>query len=359
MSSTRAESPQSALSVGAGVDAPPSLNPRFQRANKPKATVSELVLGLESGCRVCLGQAITRLESRRDEDQRDAEALLEACLPRSGASDRIGITGIPGVGKSTLIQALGLHILEPGKRKLAILTVDPSSITTQGSILGDKSRMSELANHPRAFVRPSPNAGSLGGVAATTRETIVLCEAAGFDTVFVETVGVGQSEVAVRDMVDVFVLLALAGAGDELQGIKRGVMEMADMIAITKCDGDNLPRAEIARQHLESALHYLTPTVPGWQTPVTLSSAVEPGGVRATWTEIERFLKFVRDSGWREHRRSEQDWQWTLTLWEREVLRRLTGHPRFRSVQAELETQVRAGRITPRTAVKAMLEALS
>jgi LAO/AO transport system kinase len=238
---------KSALSVNAGIPQPPSINPdvltRSGRIKRQRYSVDEFVKAIVSGNRTILSQAITLTESSLPEHYETAQAIIEKCLPFSSESVRIGITGVPGAGKSTFIETFGLHITGEG-RKLAVLTIDPSSERTKGSILGDKTRMEQLSNHPSAFIRPSPAAGSHGGVARKTRETIILCEAAGFDTVIVETVGVGQSETAVNSMVDFFLLLMLAEAGDELQGIKRGIIEMADLIAITKADGPNKVPAE-------------------------------------------------------------------------------------------------------------------
>ncbi len=241
------------LQVNSGVTSQPCVNPyRRVRARRPQLTASDYVEGILKGNVSILGQAVTLVESTVDTHQQLAQEVIEKCLPYSGNSRRIGITGVPGAGKSTSIDVFGLHVLRDGG-KLAVLAIDPSSERTQGSILGDKTRMEKLSQHPYAFIRPSPSAGSLGGVARKTRETIVLCEAAGYNNIFVETVGVGQSETAVHSMVDFFLLIQLAGTGDELQGIKRGIMEMADGIAINKADGDNIERANLAAAQFRNA----------------------------------------------------------------------------------------------------------
>ena len=253
------------LQVNSGVEQPPIVNPYLKRKRKPQLTPAEYVEGIRKGNRAVLGQAVTLVESRNAEHQIIAQEVIEKCLPYTGNSRRIGITGVPGAGKSTSIDSFGMHVIKQG-HKLAVLAIDPSSERSKGSILGDKTRMERLAIEPDVFIRPSPSAGSLGGVARKTRETIVLCEAAGYDTIFVETVGVGQSEIAVHSMVDYFLLIQLAGTGDELQGIKRGIMEMADGIVINKCDGDNIERANLAAAQFRNALH-LYPCPPAASCP--------------------------------------------------------------------------------------------
>ncbi len=246
------------LVVNAGIEQPSSVNPYLKnrpRRKKRELSVSDYVEGIVKGDVTVLSQAVTLVESVKPEHQALAQEVIEKCLPYSGSSVRVGISGVPGAGKSTSIDVFGLHVLEEHGGKLAVLAIDPSSERSKGSILGDKTRMEKLSVHPKSFIRPSPSAGSLGGVARKTRETIVLCEAAGFDKIFVETVGVGQSETAVHSMVDFFLLIQLAGTGDELQGIKRGIMEMADAIVINKADGDNLERARLAATQFRNALH--------------------------------------------------------------------------------------------------------
>src|SRR5512133_2403238 len=277
---------KSALQVKEGIPQPPSINPavltKSVRRRKKKYSADEFVSGILSGDRTILSQAITLVESSLPQHYETAQVIIEKCLPFSSKSIRIGITGVPGAGKSTFIESFGLHITREG-RKLAVLTIDPSSEQTKGSILGDKTRMEQLSVHPHAFIRPSPSSGSLGGVARKTRETIILCEAAGYDTILVETVGVGQSETEVHSMVDFFLLLMLAGAGDEIQGIKRGIMEMADMIAITKADGQNALNAEAARVLYQNAIHLFPPAPSGWKPRVVTCSARNQTGISVLW----------------------------------------------------------------------------
>lgn len=301
----------SALTVNEGVDQPPTINPAIKKIKKQKNRLScdDYVDGIKSGNMNILGQAITLIESRLQTDYELAQQIIEKCLPFSGNSIRIGITGVPGVGKSTFIEALGMEIINSGL-KLAVLAVDPSSERSGGSILGDKTRMEELAAHKSAFIRPSPSAGSLGGVARKTRETIVLCEAAGFDTVFIETVGVGQSETAVHSMVDFFLLLMLSGAGDELQGIKRGIMEMADAIAITKSDGSNVDRANMARVQYQNALHLFPPASSGWVPKVQTCSAVDKNGIPEIWKMIIEYMEFTDHNGYFKANRCNQSKYW-------------------------------------------------
>ncbi len=270
----------------------------------------EFIDGILSGNRMLLSRAITLVESTRSDDQELAQEIIEACLPHSGKSVRIGITGVPGVGKSTFIEALGNYILEEEQRSLAVLAVDPSSSKTRGSILGDKTRMETLSNHSNAYIRPTPTSGSLGGVARSTRETITLCEAAGFNTIFIETVGVGQSETAVHSMVDFFLLLMLAGAGDELQGIKRGIMEMADSIVINKADSGNERAARAAKSEYKRALHLFPPTPSGWIPKVATCSAFHNKGIDKVWEIVEAFVHHTKTKGYFEQQRKEQANYW-------------------------------------------------
>jgi LAO/AO transport system kinase len=299
----------SALRVNAGISQPPSINPNVSnkagRKKKKKYSVDEYVEAILAGNRTILSQAITLIESSLPEHYETAQAIIEKCLFHSAESIRIGITGVPGAGKSTFIETFGLHITSEG-RKLAVLTIDPSSEHTRGSILGDKTRMEKLSIHPSAFIRPSPAAGSLGGVARKTRETIILCEAAGFNTIIVETVGVGQSETEVNSMVDFFLLLMLAGAGDDLQGIKRGIMEMADLIAITKADGPNKPVADGARITYQNALKLFTSRTPGWKPQVLTCSALENAGIRELWNIILQYFELTKKSGYFDEFRKQQ-----------------------------------------------------
>jgi len=300
---------KSSLQLHKGIPQPPSINPdvlsKSGRRKKRNYSADEYVSGILSGNRTILSQAITLVESSLPEHYEIAQVIIEKCLPFSGKSIRIGITGVPGAGKSTFIETFGLHITGEG-RKLAVLTIDPSSEATKGSILGDKTRMEQLSIHPNAYIRPSPTTGALGGVARKTRETIILCEASGFDTILIETVGVGQSETAVHAMTDFFLLLMLAGSGDELQGIKRGIMEMADMIAITKADGANKIFAENARVIFENAIHFFPKKPSGWKPQVHSCSARTNTGISELWDIIMEYETFTKNSGYFERFRKEQ-----------------------------------------------------
>jgi len=300
---------KSSLKVKEGVEQPPSINPlvlgnKLQRKRK-KYSVEEYVSGIISGNTTILSQAITLIESSLPEHYDMSQEIIEKCLPAASRSLRIGITGVPGAGKSTFIESFGLYAAGQG-RKVAVLAVDPSSSATKGSILGDKTRMEKLSLHPHAFIRPSPSAGTLGGVARKTRESIILCEAAGFDTIFVETVGVGQSETAVRSMVDFFLLLMLAGAGDEIQGIKRGIIEMADLIAITKADGQNVIAAENAKVTFRNALNLFPDPQSGWKPLVLTCSALRGTGMAEIWKIINDYADFTRKTGYFDQARKQQ-----------------------------------------------------
>lgn len=319
-------------------------------------SVDAYVDGILRGDRVVLGRAITLVESALPAHQELAEAILERCLPHAGRSVRVGITGVPGVGKSTFIEALGTRLTAAGRR-LAVLAIDPSSTRTGGSILGDKTRMGRLANDPAAFVRPSPSGGSLGGVARRTRETIFLCEAAGFDTVFVETVGVGQSEVSVHAMVDFFLMLALAGAGDELQGIKRGIVEMADAIAITKSDGDNATAAARARVQYRNALRLFPAGATGWQPRVLTCSAVTGDGLDAVWQTVLDFVALTRENGAFDGNRREQARRWLRETVEDQLREAFYKHPGVQAALPALEADVTAGRLGSTAAARRLLRA--
>ncbi|MBE0637844.1 MAG: methylmalonyl Co-A mutase-associated GTPase MeaB [Bacteroidales bacterium] len=300
---------ESALKVNEGIPQPAAISPnaleRFKQKQQPLLSADEFARGILMGNRVILSKAITLIESVNPAHNSLAQEVIEQCLPYSGKSVRIGITGVPGVGKSTFIEALGKHVTALG-HKLAVLAIDPSSSRTKGSILGDKTRMEELSTDENAFIRPSPSAGSLGGVARKTKESIILCEAAGFDVIFVETVGVGQSEIAVHSMVDFFLLLMLAGAGDELQGIKRGIMEMADAIFINKADGDNRQKASQAKMEYKNALHLFPPPESGW-TPVTgLCSALSKEGIPEVWEVIGKYQVLTKENGYFDQKRLQQ-----------------------------------------------------
>ncbi len=300
------------LHVNSGISQPPSINPNIAKLKKRKRrifSVEDYVSGILRGDISMLSQAITMVESSKHEHQKVAQAIIEKCLPYAGKSIRIGITGVPGSGKSTFIEAFGKHLTENG-HQLAVLAIDPSSERSKGSILGDKTRMEELATDNKAYIRPSPSAGSLGGVARKTRETLLLCEAAGFDTIIIETVGVGQSETAVHSMVDFFLLLKIAGAGDELQGIKRGIMEMADMISINKADGNNITKAQLARVQFENALHLFPKAISGWDPKVFTCSALQKIGIAEIWDAILDYCSTTQQNGYFEKRRSEQAKYW-------------------------------------------------
>ena len=346
---------QGALHVTPGVEAAPSINPHLQTTPRRKRLALEAyVEGVRAGDRVVLGQAITLLESTKPAHQDLAHQLIDRCLPYTGNAIRVGITGVPGVGKSTFIEALGTHLTGLGHRP-AVLTIDPTSTRTRGSILGDKTRMARLAADPNAFIRPSPSAGSLGGVARTTQETILLCEAAGFDTVIVETVGVGQSEVAVHAMVDFFLLLVLAGAGDELQGIKRGVVEMADAIAVTKADGANVAQARTARGEYRNALTLFPPKPSAWWPPVLLCSALTGDGIDAVWQTIEAYRAQTQASGYFERNRQQQAHAWMMHTVEHQLRARFFAHPGVQKALGPLEKDVIAGNISSYTAARQLL----
>ncbi len=296
---------ESALTERAGVEQPMQVNPNFKRHKKSELSVDDFVKGILAGDRTILSRAITMIESENPTHIAMAQDIIERCLPHSGNSLRIGITGVPGVGKSTFIESFGGMLTAQG-HKLAVLAIDPSSERTKGSILGDKTRMETLSVDPNAFIRPSPSGSALGGVARKTRESIILCEAAGFDTIIVETVGVGQSETVVKSMVDFFLLLMLAGAGDELQGIKRGIMEMADALVINKADGDNLPKAKGAASQYRAALKLFPKSDNGWDVPVEVCSARECFALDKVWQIIQDFVTLTKGNGSFERTRNEQ-----------------------------------------------------
>ena len=298
-----------ALNVTEGVADQPIVNPHFVRKRRRTFSTDEYVEGILSGDITILSQAITLIESNKPEHYDQAQQIIERCLPHAGRSVRIGITGVPGAGKSTFIEAVGNMVVSLHHR-LAVLAIDPSSERSGGSILGDKTRMESISSNPDIFIRPSPSAGSLGGVARKTRETIVLCEAAGFDVIFIETVGVGQSETAVHSMVDLFMLLQISGAGDELQGIKRGIMEMADMVVITKADGENRQKAELARAQFQSALHLFPMPESGWRPKVYTCSAVAETGLEEVWKGVEEFLDHIESNGYFQSNRNRQNKYW-------------------------------------------------
>jgi len=320
-------------------------------------TIGELVDGIRGGDRALLGRALTLVESNSPNRRLEAQELLREVLPETGGSHRIGITGVPGVGKSTFIEAFGLRLIEWGHR-VAVLAVDPSSSVSKGSILGDKTRMEDLSRSERAFIRPSPAGGSLGGVARKTRESILVCEAAGYDMVLVETVGVGQSETTVAEMVDFFLLLKLAGAGDELQGIKRGILELADLIAINKADGDNIAAAKLARAEFERALYILRPNSnEQWMPRVVTSSAVTGDGLDTIHDLIVEHREFLENDGSFKTRRSTQQLQWMWSLVEEGLKAAVREHPEVVGRIEDLELAVVEGRTTATTAAEEILRA--
>lgn len=328
------------LQVNSGVSSQPTVNPyRRPRRRKPQLSAGEYVEGILKGDISILGQAVTLVESTADQHQALAQEVIEKCLPYSGNSRRIGITGVPGAGKSTSIDVFGLHVLKQGG-KLAVLAIDPSSERTSGSILGDKTRMEKLSLHPEAFIRPSPSAGSLGGVARKTRETIVLCEAGGYNNIFVETVGVGQSETAVHSMVDFFLLIQLAGTGDELQGIKRGIMEMADGIVINKADGDNIDRANLAAAQFRNALHLFPPTPSKWVPEVITYSGYYELNIDAVWDMIDRYFAYVKETGYFERKRNEQAKYWMFETINEQLRADFYRRPEIRALLEQKEIRV-------------------
>ena len=339
------DSQYAGLTVNSGVAQPPVVNPYLSKRprRKPLPPASELVDGILKGDMTSLSRAVTLVESLAPDHYSLAQEVIEKCLPYSGKSRRIGITGVPGAGKSTSIDVFGLHVLKRGG-KLAVLAIDPSSERTKGSILGDKTRMEKLAVQPNAFIRPSPSAGSLGGVARKTRETIVLCEAAGYDNIFVETVGVGQSETAVHSMVDFFLLIQIAGAGDELQGIKRGIMEMADGIVINKADGENIGAAQLAQAQYRSALQLFPPTASGWKPEVLTYSGYFEIGIAEVWDMIDRYFEYINSNGYFEAKRSQQARWWMYETIDEQLRKHFYDNADVKRMLETGETEVLANR---------------
>lgn len=344
------------LKVNKGISNVPTVNPYLKkRAQRKQYTPAEFVEGILKGDITILSQAVTLVESSLYEHQQTAQEIIEKCLPHAGKSVRVGITGVPGAGKSTSIDVFGMHLLNQG-RKLAVLAIDPSSERTKGSILGDKTRMEELSRQKNAFIRPSPSAGSLGGVARKTRETIILCEAAGFDSIFVETVGVGQSETAVHSMVDFFLLIQLAGTGDELQGIKRGIMEMADGIIINKADGDNIEKAKLAAAQFKNALHLFPPADSGWTPQVLTYSGYYNIGIKEIWEMVDAYVAFTRKNGFFDHKRNEQAKYWMYESINEALRESFYHNPAVENELARTEHKVLNNEISSFVAAKHMMD---
>jgi LAO/AO transport system kinase len=318
--------------------------------------VSELAAAVRSGDRAALPKAITLVESTRADHREQAQQLLLDLIPDSGNAMHVGITGVPGVGKSTTIEALGMYLIEQGHR-VAVLAVDPSSTRTGGSILGDKTRMAQLAVHPDAYIRPSPTSGTLGGFAKATRETIVLLGAAGFDVILVETVGVGQSEVTVANMVDTFVFLTLARTGDQLQGIKKGVLELADIVVVNKADGAHASEAKSAARELTGAIRLIYPRETLWRPPVLTMSALHGDGLAELWETVLKHRQVLSDAGEFETRRRAQQVAWTWSMVRDTVLDRVLSHPAVKKIRVDVERQVRDGELTPALAAQQILDA--
>ncbi len=346
----------SALSVQEGIEQPSEVNPYLtKRQPKRELTADECVEGILRGDRVILSRAITLIESTKPEHYAKGQEVIERCLPHSGNSIRIGITGVPGAGKSTFIESFGTYLTSQG-HKVAVLAIDPSSERSKGSILGDKTRMESLSVNPKAFIRPTPSGLTLGGVARKTRETIILCEAAGFDTILVETVGVGQSETIVKSMTDFFLLLLIAGAGDELQGIKRGIMEMADAIVITKADGDNQLKAQQARNQYQSVINLFPANDNGWQVPVTTCSVYDQSSIIAVSNLINRFAEETRANGFFHLQRNQQLVKSFYEWIDFSIKSRFYENTEVKQLIEKLLPQIQSGHITPYQAGHQILE---
>ena len=359
----------SALSVTDGVADQPIVNPYFVKKRRRRLTTDEYVAGILEGNITILSQAITLIESNNPDNYAQAQEIIERCLPYAGKSVRIGITGVPGAGKSvrigitgvpgagksTWIEAVG-NMVTSLHHKLAVLAIDPSSERSGGSILGDKTRMETICHNPDVFIRPSPSAGSLGGVARKTRETVVLCEAAGFDVIFIETVGVGQSETAVHSMVDMFLLLQISGAGDELQGIKRGIMEMADLMVITKADGENKVKAEVARRQFQNALHLFPTPESDWKAKVYTCSSLEGVGLEEIWKGIEEYLEHTKANGYFQHHRNEQNKYWMYESINEALKSHFYLNPEIEERIAEIEERVLDAKLSSFIAAKELLD---
>ncbi|MEF9950809.1 MAG: methylmalonyl Co-A mutase-associated GTPase MeaB, partial [Mucinivorans sp.] len=342
----------SALTVNSGVDTQPVVSPYFVRRQKASLTALEAVEGILSGDITILARAITLVESALPEHQAIAQEIITRCMPHATRSVRIGITGVPGAGKSTFIEAIGSRVVDGGRR-LAVLAIDPSSERSKGSILGDKTRMEQLSHNKDVFIRPSPAAGSLGGVARKTRETMILCEAAGFDTIFIETVGVGQSEIAVHSMVDLFLMLQISGAGDELQGIKRGIMEMADMVVITKADGSNIDHAAMTKVQIEGALQLFPLPASGLRPKVYLTSATEGTGLDELWSAVQAFLLNTANF---DENRAQQATYWMYETINEALSNNFYNNAKIQAAMGQYELAVHNNQTSPFLAAKALLD---
>ena len=346
------------LTVNSGVEQPSIINPylRHSRFRRRELSVGEIVEGIVKGDITILSQAVTLIESVNPLHQRKAQEVIEKCLPYSGKSIRVGISGVPGAGKSTSIDEFGCYVLDQYKGKLAVLAIDPSSERSKGSILGDKTRMEKLSQHREAFIRPSPTAGSLGGVARKTRESIILCEAAGYDKIFVETVGVGQSETACHSMVDFFLLIQLAGTGDELQGIKRGIMEISDGIVINKCDGNNIEKCQMAATNFRNALHFFPMPDSGWLPKVLCYSGFYGIGIKEIWDMIYEYIAFVKHNGYFDYRRNEQSKYWMYESINEHLRNSFYNNPIIQQSLESAERHVLMGQCTSFTAANDLLD---
>lgn len=344
-----------ALNVARGVEEQPIVNPYFTRHKKRSLSTEEYVAGILAGNITILSQAITLVESSHPDHHAQAQEIIEGCLPHAGRSVRIGITGVPGAGKSTFIEAIGGTVTRL-RHRLAVLAIDPSSERSGGSILGDKTRMENICHNPDVFIRPSPSAGSLGGVARKTRETIVLCEAAGFDVIFIETVGVGQSETAVHSMVDLFLLLQISGAGDELQGIKRGIMEMADMMVITKADGENIHKAELAQTQFQGALRLFPMPESEWRPKVYTCSAYDGTGLEEVWKGVEEYLDHITANGYITHNRNRQNKYWMYESINEVLHSNFYHNPTVEATIRDYEQRILDAKISSFVAAKELLD---
>ncbi|WP_121965895.1 methylmalonyl Co-A mutase-associated GTPase MeaB [Myroides sp. N17-2] len=350
---------KSALTENQGIEQPNTTDKsaiaKFQERRRQKISTAEIIKRIINNDKVALSQGITLIESLNPEHHAQAEEIVQGCLPYANKSIRIGITGVPGVGKSTFIEAFGLLLTKLGK-KVAVLAIDPSSSITKGSILGDKTRMEELVRLEEAFIRPSASGDSLGGVARKTRESIILCEACGFDTILVETVGVGQSETAVQSMVDFFLLLGLAGAGDELQGIKRGIMEMADAVIINKADGENIKKAHMAKVDYNRALHLFPRKPSDWSPKVSTCSAIENTGIQEIWDIITQYIELTKDNGYFDSHRKEQNQYWMMETINENILMNFYNHPEVKAMLVENKKAVQNSELSPFAAAHKILD---